>query len=111
MRQIDYFLKQDDVGGVIEATLYDASGAVVNLVGKTVDFHMVATSSTTPKVSTPATIVDAAGGRVNYTFATPDTDTPGYFEAEWRVVDVSTGHPVTYPTRNYHIIHIARRLP
>jgi len=80
VRQIDYFLKQDDVGGVIEATLYDASGAVVNLVGKTVDFHMVATSSTTPKVSTPATIVDAAGGRVNYTFAAPDTDTPGYFE-------------------------------
>lgn len=60
-------------------------GVAFDLSGSSVKFKMRSESSSTLKVDTAATIVNAASGTVRYDWATNDVDTAGAFLAWWEV--------------------------
>ncbi len=65
-------------------TLRDGS-APVDLTGTTVRFRMWREGAATNKVDAPMTLVDAAGGVVDYAWAAGDTDTVGVYRTEVEV--------------------------
>lgn len=93
MAQQVHYMREGDLEPAIVATLKDGAGTAVDLTGETVRFHMTANLAGTAKVDAAATIIDAAAGRVRYTWQSGDTDTPGTFYAEF---EVESG-PQTYP--------------
>lgn len=94
-------VKAGDTAPVVRATLLDALGAAVDLTGATVRFVMA--TSTTPrtvKVDAAATVVNAAGGVVEYAWAALDTNTVGAYVAEFEVTYANT-KVQTFPTTGY----------
>ena len=67
--------------------LRDESGIVVNLTGCAVKFIFQSGSTSYTK---SATITDAAAGKVEYTFASGETDVAGKWESQWRVTFTDT---------------------
>ncbi len=57
----------------------------VNLTGATARFRMWADGAATNKVDALMTLVDAAGGVVDYAWAVGDTDTVGVYRSEVEV--------------------------
>lgn len=97
---IDFFIKQDDQLPELQATLKDSTNAVVNLSGCSVRFIMRDKSTGETKVDAPATVVNAAGGVVKYSWAVGDTDIPSTYKAEFEVQfpDTRLG---TFPNSSY----------
>lgn len=61
-------------------------GSVVSLVGATVAFYFRHVDSKTAKVSAGScNITDAANGKVEYRWQTGNLDSPGLYNAEFRV--------------------------
>ena len=83
----------------IQATLTDGAGAVVDLTSATVRFLMRAKNATSAKVAAAATIVNAAGGVVKYTWTGTDTDTAGRYLAEFEVT--IGGKKQSFPNDRY----------
>lgn len=103
----DFTIKQGDTGPYIEATLLDATGAVVDLTGATVTFHMAPLNTRVLKVSAPASVITAASGLVRYgvPWLTTETDTDGLYYADFRAEwGDETG--VTFPNDGYLVIEI-----
>jgi hypothetical protein len=98
------YLRRGDAGSVIEQTLR-RNGVAANLTGASVRFIMAPAPGQPPKVNAPATIVDAAAGRVSYTWTAADLDTPGRYVAEWQVT-FSGGAIETWPTGRYIRIQV-----
>lgn len=99
-------LKKDDLLPNVRATLTDNEGNAVDLtLASSVKFVMKSPSATTAKVDAAGTIVTAASGIVQYTWATGDTDTAGTFNAEFEVCwDV--GVYQTFPANGYLEVEI-----
>jgi len=95
-----FWIKQNDTGPAIAATLRDANGDVVDLTGASVRFHMRLKGSTTAKVDAAATVVSASLGEVSYGWAAADTDTVGKFDAEFEVTH-SDASVETFPNTSY----------
>ena len=79
------------------ACLY-RDGTVVDLTDATAPRFLMkhATGSGTDlKVDSPATILDAPGGIMRYSWAGTDTDTVGTYKAEFEVT--ISGMPITFP--------------
>lgn len=93
---ITYYAKKDQTGSPIRATLTGADGQPINLTG-TVRFVMWNARTGAEKINAPATIQTAAEGEVFYQWAVNDLNTPGYYLAEWRIVQ-SGGEKITVPT-------------
>lgn len=93
------YVKQGDAGSKITATLYGGDGQPANLTGATVRFLMRAPGGSL-KVNGTATLEDAAGGVVSYTWAAADLDTPGTYDAEWEVT-YAGGAKQTFPSDRY----------
>lgn len=101
----DYTVKSADAGTAIEAVLKQ-NGNLVDLTGATVRFLMAPASDLTDsKVNAAATIDNAAGGAVSYTWAAADLDTPGNYVAEWEVT-FADGSISTFPSAVYNTIEI-----
>lgn len=82
----DFTIKQSDTLPVLSATLKDAAGAAIDLTGATVTFRMRRRGRTGPlKIDAAATVVSALAGTVQYAWASGDTDTPGSYDAEFRL--------------------------
>jgi BppU N-terminal domain len=105
----DLVLRQGDTTPALQQTILDASGNVVNLTGATVTFVMRALTSTTPVVNTNATILNAANGTVQYSWAAADTATAGLYMGEFHVT-LSGGGTYTYPNDGYLDIWIEDNL-
>lgn len=75
----------------ITETITYADGTAVSLTGKTVKFKMRAVGSSTLKVNTTATVVDAPSGQVRYDWAALDVDTAGHFLVWWEVTTTADG--------------------
>lgn len=100
-----FYVKQNDTSPAMLATLQDANGAAVNILGATIRFHMRAIGSTQTKVNSAATIVNAATGEVRYNWSASDTNTVGAFQAEFQVT-YADGKIETFPNDGYIPVEI-----
>jgi len=95
-----FWVKRNDTGPAISATLRDADGDVVTLTGASVQFHMRSKADGTTKVDAAGSVTDASGGVVAYGWLATDTDTAGKYEAEFEVT-YSDGSVETFPNTGY----------
>jgi hypothetical protein len=94
----DYELTQGDVPGPLLATLYDATGAVVDLTtASAVVFHMEQLDGTHVAPVGTASIVNAPGGQVSYAWAIGDSAVSEYRLFEFRVT-FANGRVIAFPT-------------
>lgn len=100
-----FFIKQNDTGPSIVASLKDADSAAIDLTGAAVRFHMRSVGSATAKVDAAATVTDQSGGVVKYEWQAGDTDTVGQFQAEFEVTYV-TGIVETFPNNTFILVQV-----
>lgn len=96
MAAADFFLKRGDQLPALVVILKDATGAVVNLTGATVRFIMVNRYDGSPVIDASATVVDAAAGKVAYSWDAGETTVSGFYSAEFEVTFAS-GLSRTFP--------------
>jgi hypothetical protein len=100
-----FFIKQNDTSPALQATLKDGLGAVVDLTGASIRFHMRKTGDTTAKVDATAVIENADNGLVYYSWVAADTDTIGSYEAEFEVT-FTGGEIETFPNNRFIEVEI-----
>lgn len=105
MPQPDYFIRQNDTGEAITATLEDSAGDAVNLTGASVVFTMRPIGGGEAKVDAAASITVAADGEVEYTWQGDDTDTDGWYVACWTVT-FSGGEVQSFPNGGWTLIQV-----
>ena len=101
----DFYLKKGDTNNVLEATLRDVNGVVVNLTGATVVFSMMNAASTVKVSLAACTIVTAAAGLVSYAWVAADVNTAGTYRGEFQVT-YSGGGIQTFPNDSYIEVEI-----
>ncbi len=90
MAEAIHSIKENDTSPILQATLKDGDGVVVNLSGSTVVFSMRDENLQTLKIDKKACVlVDAVNGVVSYTWlaANNDTDTPGLYIGEFQATN------------------------
>ncbi len=92
-----------------EMLLEDAAGNSFGLAGCSARFHMKAYGATTLKVDAVADITDEDNGRVEYTWASGDTDTAGTYYGEIEVT-FADNSVETFPNSGYFTIIIQEDL-
>ena len=102
-------IKTNDTSPKLTVDLEDASGAAVTLGGATARFHMKKYGATSLKIDASADITDADNGRVEYSWASGDTDTAGTYYGE---IEITYGDATveTFPNSGYFTIIIQEDL-
>ncbi len=102
-------IKTNDTSPKLTVDLEDASGAAVALNGATARFHMKKYGATSLKIDASADITDADDGRVEYSWASGDTDTAGTYYGE---IEITYGDSTveTFPNSGYFTIIIQEDL-
>lgn len=102
-------LKEGNAEPVLTATLKRDGSAydLTNVSNRSVTFVMGATDES-PQVKAPATVTDAANGKVQYEWASGDTDTPGTYKCEFDVTGDNTD--TTFPSDGYFIVTIQKEV-
>lgn len=102
-----FSIHKDDTDPPIDDTLMDEDRNAKDLTGASVDFIMKDPTASSAKVSAAATVVNASAGEVEYEWSSGDTDTTGWYKAEWEVT-YGDGDIETFPTepRDYVIVHV-----
>ena len=99
-------MKQGDTGPALTATLYNPDSSVANLTGATVKLNVRPFRGGTALIDHgTVTLLDAANGRVSYTWQVADTANSGTFYVEWEVTYAS-GTVTTYPNDRSAILNI-----
>lgn len=101
----DFYIGQGDTASTLLVTLRDANGNAVNITGATVHIDVTPIHGGTKVVDAAATIVNAAGGQVSYTFTAPQTATPGDYLATFTVT-FSGGAVESFPNAGYYLVTI-----
>lgn len=87
---MSYAIKQGDRLPVLDATITKADGTALDLsTALSITFRMRNVNARPTGafvVEAPATIVDAVSGRVRYSWASGDSNTPGQYAGEFVVV-------------------------
>lgn len=100
MANTTFYIRQNDTAPPIEATLYDGSGALVNLAGATVKFQMTqAITGSTVAVDADAD-VDDVNGVVSYAWDAADTADAGTYNANFEVT-FSGGAVQSFPNDRF----------
>lgn len=100
-----FYIKQNDTGPAMLATLQDANGNAINLVGASVRFHMRKMHGANPVIDAEATVVTAASGIVRYNWLAADTATVGTYQAEFEVTYADASIE-TFPNGGYIDVQI-----
>lgn len=100
-----FYIKQNDTGPAMLATLQDANGNAINLTGASVRFHMRSICGGNPVVDASATIVTPTSGIVRYNWVAADTDTVGTYQAEFEVTYADASIE-TFPNDGYIAVQI-----
>jgi len=104
-------VKQGDLFPTVVTTVKDETGAVVNLTGATaIKFSMrKSRDPTSIKINQASGAgIDLPNGKIGYTWTGTDTDTPGTYEAEFRVTPAS-GSPFRVPTDGYILVVVEEK--
>ncbi len=101
-----FYLKTGDTSPVFSVTLKDADGVAVDLTGATVVFNMNDEDGDQVVDRGSCDLIVAASGTVKYAWQAGDTDTAGYFTAEFEVTYSDTTVE-TFPNSGYLSVHIA----
>ncbi len=104
-----FWIKQGDTSKVLERTLKNADGSVINLSGADVVFTMRKGSRTATISEVACTIADAPNGVVEYDWQTGDTDEAGVYDAEFEVT-FSGGEIITVPNDGHMKVTITPEL-
>ena len=105
----DWTTKKNDLLPILSVTLQDANGAVDLSGANSINFKMIIKGDmgAAPKVDAAA-VADpdqvTNKGRVTYTWAAGDTDTPGTYYGEFEALYGTK--PLTFPNDTYYIIDI-----
>lgn len=105
-------MKEGDERPPVEAQLLDANGDPIDLSGSSVSevrFLMEDGDTNQTIVDSTAEIDNATNGDVVYRWNDGDTDTPGHFESEFRVV-FSSNNELTVPTQGFIDVYIERSI-
>lgn len=97
-------IKRNDTSPALAGTLKDADGNAKDITSATVRFHMLDEDDATV-VDAAATIVNASGGTVKYSWQAADTDVAGGFRGEFEVT-YSDSTIETFPNTGYIPIRI-----
>ena len=110
MTSTAFIIKQNDTLPLLRRKLQDAAGSpVADLTGLLITFRMTKVGATTPKVESPAVIVDGPTAEVQYSWQPGDTDEAGVYDAEWEV-NFGAGNVQTVPNDGHMSISIIREL-
>ncbi len=108
----DFSIKTGDTSSAVYATLEDASGDAVSILGASVRFKMGPLSGGTLAVAATATnaqvgagTADGSTGNVIYSWGTSDLSTADWYRAEWEVT-FSNGSIETFPNDGYMIVAV-----
>lgn len=100
-----FVMSKGDTSPIIQVTCKDNSGTIVPVTGASnIQFEMWTQDKVTKKVddNTNTSIVDGAGGQIDYVWQTGDTDTVGTFLSRF-VVTFSSGAIETFPNGGRYI--------
>lgn len=101
-----FYLKKGDTSPSIQATLTDGDGATIDLTGATVVFNMADEDGTLVVDGGSCNIDNNTDpAQVSYDWAADDTDTAGYFTAEFEVTYSDTSVE-TFPNKGFIGVHI-----
>jgi hypothetical protein len=105
-----FIVKQGDLLPVLEGTCLDSAGAAVNLTtAASVGFYMTPErGGLRADLVGAGAVGDPVAGKVEYVWRAGDTDTPGLYRAEFRVVWLD-GSSETFPTDGYVAVEVQRR--
>lgn len=99
-------IKEGDRRPSVTMQALDAVGAPVNFgVGATAKFIMTRKGEATPTVNAAATIVDATLGKLQYDWATGNTDAAGVYDAEFEVT-FGDGRKLSIPNFEHLVVVI-----
>lgn len=104
-----FTIKQNDTSPAILATLQDADGNAINLVGASVKFNMRNVHGSSALVSASADVTDAESGAVKYAWSVGDTSESGNMYAEFEVT-YSDGAIETFPNDGYIDITVVKEI-
>jgi hypothetical protein len=103
-------IKQNDTAPPIRTNLTDEDqGFSLSSGIASVRFVMRALGAGVAKISAVAQIVTAADGIIQYDWQEGDTDTPGQYHVEWKVI-FQNGKRATFPNKGYDIVDIEEEL-
>jgi len=100
-----FYVKQNDTSPAMLATLQDANGTAISLVGATVRFHMRQIGRSDVVVDAPAIIVTPLEGLVRYDWIAADTNIIGSYQAEFEVT-YADASVETFPNDSYIAVEI-----
>ncbi len=101
-----HYIKQNDLSPSIQDTLTDSAGAAINITSATIRFHMFDRAGVS-KIDAAGSIVGAGtAGVVKYDWTGTDTDTAGFFDAEFEVTYAADSKPETFPNSTYILVVI-----
>lgn len=103
----ELFCKRNDLARRIEDTL-TLDGIAINLADATVKFLLHNTALQT-LLEGPATIIDAAAGKVAFSFSETQTSVEGIYLFEWEITFLN-GRKLTVPDDSYHTLTIIKDL-
>lgn len=107
MSDLGFTIKRNDRREPIVRTLKGSNGLPVDLSSASaVKFIMISLADGSTKVNAAAIIINpATNGQVQYNWAAGDTDTAGYYSAEWEVTYQDTTKQ-SFPNDGKLIIHV-----
>ena len=106
----EFFIKQYDNEPPLDVALEDDFGHPINLEGASVTFYMRSRTTKQVKINGgPVTVLYPIRGEVRYQFRSVDTNTPGIYEVEFRVLDVVNGIQ-RFPNNGYILIHVVESI-
>lgn len=105
---MSFYIKRNDTAPSLEAQLIDADGNPINLDMCGVRFIMQDGFGRV-NINRPATIIDAAQGRVQVDWQEGDTSVAGVMRCEFEIV-FTDGSVMTVPNDGYFMIQIVEEL-
>jgi len=105
----DFTIGRGDRLPEITATLSGDDNEALDVTGCTVKFILTPVAGGTPTVSAAATVTSASAGQVKYAWDADDTQTAGYYQAEWEVT-YSDGRKLTVPNGKKLAVSIVQDL-